>query len=317
MRSLRRISQVVFGWKGLVLFVGILTSTVARGDGVDEQWLVDPPQLFAVPVARPIPAFDLHLSSYSTFATDAHHVRTTAILGLTGLAQVEVTNVRVLSELESSRRTVENFPSAALKVYLPFGKVGWWIPDVAAVARRTFPGPEKRALAYRQQTGELYLVGSWNLFGAGRKPSGWRGMDVHVGMSLIGARVIPANPEAKDETTHQTTTNEEPMATPTKNIETPLVSNEWMPFGGIEVWLTRRAEVLAEVQWVPALNASQSGIETVWSARSGMRFFFTPYLSVDVGGLYQENFETIADTNFEARVSFTVPIHRLYRTRQP
>jgi hypothetical protein len=321
MRSLRRKSQAAFDWNVLVLLVGILASTVAKGDRVDEQWLVDPPQLFAVPVARPIPAFDVQLSSYSTFATAAHQVRATAILGLTGLAQVEVTNARIISELTSANRMVENVPAAGFKLYLPFGKVGRMIPDLAVVTWRTFPGAERRSLAYRLQTGELYVVGSWNLFGSPKKPSGWRGVDLHTGMNLTGARIYPAtggvamtdnHDELKNQTGGTDEMDSEPMASPVISASPPLVSNEWMPFAGVEVWLTRQAELLAEMQWIPVLNDSPLGIDTLWSARTGVRFFFSPYLTVDVGGQYQENFETVADTNLEARVSLTVPMHRFY-----
>lgn len=313
---------------GIVVGAGLLASAAAQPNekSVDEQWLSKPPQVFAVPTARPIPAYDLGLSSYSTFATDSHQIRTTGIFGLAGLAQIEATNIRVVADLAREARTIENIPAAGVKVFIPISRLTRILPDVAASAWRTFPATERRETSYRQETGDVYLVGSWNLFGSPGKTSGWRGIDIHAGANLSGARIRRASDPTMDagegeadqsmEPTDTTDGDHAAMPAPEALASgATTVSNEWMPFGGVELWLTRRVALLGELKWTPSVVKADGMVESVWSARSGVRVFFAPYLSADVGVQYQEDFDTVADTNLEARISLLVPVHQLLRRR--
>ena len=44
----------------------------------------------------------------------------------------------------------------------------------------------------------------------------------------------------------------------------------------------------------------------------GVRFFFTQYVTTDVGLRYQGNYDSVTDTNIEARVAVSIPTHLIY-----
>ena len=49
-----------------------------------------------------------------------------------------------------------------------------------------------------------------------------------------------------------------------------------------------------------------------WMMMFGVRFFFTQYVTTDVGLRYQGNFESVADTNIEAKLAVSIPTHLIY-----
>jgi len=44
----------------------------------------------------------------------------------------------------------------------------------------------------------------------------------------------------------------------------------------------------------------------------GVRFFFTQYVTTDVGLRYQGNFDSVTDTNIEAKLAVSIPTHLIY-----
>jgi hypothetical protein len=285
----------------VVLLCALAAGAAAeRTERLDEQWRLDPPYLFTVPVARPLPPFDVSVSAGSTFATGTHQIAGSVIVGLGGLAQAEYANIRVLRDMGGDDLMAEDVPAGGLKVYLPVASVARVFPDVAAAVRRTFERTRTDEANGRQQVADLHLVGSWNLFGTARRETGWRGIEVHAGAHLTGARLSGAAPAP------HTSAPESDMASER------TTDNRWRPFGGLEIWTTRTSELIAEVQWTPVLRVDSGALDTVWSGRAGMRFFFSPYFSADIGATYREDFETIADAQLLARASFAIPVHQLY-----
>ncbi|MDA1191560.1 MAG: hypothetical protein O3A46_07750 [Candidatus Poribacteria bacterium] len=264
---------------------GIVGGSAVAKTAVDEQRLVDPPHLFSIPTAQVLPAFDVNVAAESALSSDAHRIGGTLLVGVGDLAQIEWTTTRTYSDLGQPELKTVDAPSIGLRLALPLSRAGRLLPDVAASVRRNFEWQQDEPTPTQEFIGDLYLVGSWNLFGDHSPDSGWRGIDLHAGGNLTGLRRSDGG-----------------------GSET---LNEWTPFAGIELWMTRGSELMVEWRRLPI--ARGTALETAWSARGGMRFFFTPYLTLDVGAHYREDFETVADTNLEARFGFTVPVHQIHQ----
>ena len=263
----------------IITFAAIYTSSVYA----KRAELFEPPRLFDVPVADTLKSFDINLSGAGTFGTDRFSFLGTGYLGLGKMVQVEVGAVKVLRKLDEGESELTSIPAAGIKILFPGERVSWLLPDISASYRRTFGREEAiDALTYQKELADLFAMASKTLISL----RGWRGIRAHGGIDYIGASLTGS----KDQ--------------------------EFLrPFGGIEIWTTKKAKLMGEFKWVADFGPEDKPAlqdEPVWVAIAGARVFLTRFLTTDIGLKYQENFDTAADAKIEARVSLAIPTHLIY-----
>jgi len=246
--------------------------------------LFEPPRLFDVPVADTLKSFDINVSGAGTFGTDRFSFLGTGYFGLGKMVQVEIGAVKVLRKLDEDEAELTSIPTAGIKIFFPGERVSWILPDVSASFRRTFGREEERdSITYRKELADLFAMASKTLISF----RGWRGIRLHGGIDYIGASLTGSEPQ--------------------KFLK---------PFGGIEIWTTKKAKLMGEFKW----NADFGDEDKpelqqvpVWVAIAGARVFLTRFLTTDIGVKYQEDFTTAADAKIEARISLSIPTHLIWQ----
>ena len=268
-----------------ILFVSLLfTSRIPVVLAKEPVQLYEPPRLFIIPVADTLKAFDINASGATTWETGRVSFLGTGFLGLGDVAQVELSSLRTFSTQNGDFEELSSTPAAGVKLALPLEEHSRLLPNIAVSYHRSF-GEENEFQPYKQQLADLYLMASKSFFSKGE---GWRGFRLHAGADYFGARFE----------TNQT-------------VET---KGFWRPFGGIEIWASRYAKLMAEVEWFPRINVdAQPAIaeEPLWMTVAGVRIFITRFITADVGVRYQQDFDTIADAKLEGKVGLAIPTHLL------
>ena len=268
----------------LIIFLTICTSSVYA----DRVELFEPPRLFNIPVADTLKSLDVNASGSGTFETGQFSFLGTGYLGLGNIAQIEVSPVRILRKLNDGETELTRVPTAGVKIYIPFERASWLLPDISASYRRTFARDEaKDSITYKKELADLYVMASKTLISF----ENWRGIRLHGGVDYIGASLTGSKMQRE-------------------------TLKEFLPFGGIEIWATDRAKLMGEFEWVA--NFNEEGTipkledDSIWMAIVGARIFLTRFMTADIGVRYQENFETVADAKIEVSLSVSIPIHLIY-----
>jgi len=291
--------------------------------------LFEPPRLFMIPTAYTLKAYDINASGGATLESNQISFLGTGLIGLGNVAQFEFGALRQfrskndsmngtmddsigdsmddsmnnamipstksslmdrMDDSEDNSRNDEfidlgNTPVVGIKIALPLEQVSFLLPNLAVSYRRTFGREEEgEGGAYKRQLADLYAVASKSFFSKGER---WRGFSLHAGVDYFGARL---------------TMSEHSNSQSVKFLK---------PFGGLEIWASRHAKLMAEFEWVPEINEEMLMIEEepIWMSIVGVRIFFTRFLTADIGVRYQQNFDTIADAKVEANIGLSIPTH--------
>lgn len=284
----------------------------------------EPPRLFTIPMANTLRSLDFNLSGSTTFATDRFDFSGTGLIGLGDIAQFEISGLTVMSQLEGEKDKLKTTPAAGVKFYLPGENLYEYLPGLAVSFRRTFGGeeieqytvtkevmvdgeitkqPSKEDFTIKPQLADLYIVAT-----KGFSTENWRGIRAHAGVDIIGSQLFVN--------------------------DNKLPKSFVVPFGGLEVWATPRAKLMFEYKYLSVFDEEEAAkfvyekgeditekdleskvddvIMREWMMMFGVRFFFTQYVTTDVGLRYQGNFESVADTNIEAKLAVSIPTHLIY-----
>jgi hypothetical protein len=277
--------------------------------------LFEPPRLFVIPTAYTLKAYDINASGGATLESNQISFLGTGLIGLGNVAQFEFSTLRqfrskdysindtmddskggvmvptnIMDNSEDNSKNDEfidlgNTPVAGIKIALPLEQGFFLLPNLAVSYRRTFGRKEEgESVAYKRQLADLYAVASKSFFANGER---WRGFSLHAGVDYFGARL---------------TMSESSNSQSVKFLK---------PFGGLEIWASRHAKLMAEFEWVPEINEEELMIEEepIWMSIVGVRIFFTRFLTADIGVRYQQNFDTIADAKVEANIGVSIPTH--------
>jgi hypothetical protein len=279
--------------------------------------LYEPPRLFIIPVAYTLKAFDINASGGTTWETGQVSFSGTGFLGLGNIAQIEISSLRTFSVQDGDFETLTNIPAAGIKLALPLEERSRILPSIAVSYRRSFDNTVERGprsfdppdepddqpahneqasrlimesandvRPYKRQFADLYILASKSFFSSGEQ---WRGFRLHAGVDYFGTRL-------ELDSTEQT-------------------KSFWRPFGGIEIWASRHAKLMAEVEWFPKIHLNGEPTiddDPLWMTVVGVRIFITRFLTADVGVRYQQDFETIADAKLEGKISLGIPTHLLF-----
>jgi len=282
--------------------------------------LLEPSRLFNVPIADTVKAYDIGTTGGAAFGTKEFNFMAEAALGLGGIAQFEVGTISILSRVEGEESELQNLPIAGIKFYLPAGKIpdaGKFLPNISVAFRRTFGGEDvKGNTIYTKQLADLYIVASKEFLGwENRRLGAFR---LHAGGDFHSAQLKTTRGEYEQVVSFSKAQEREHKADQFSDIADFSPKSPVVPFGGVEIWAASKAKIMGEFGYTADFKEEvediNSKVDRVWMTVFGVRFFFTNYLTTDVGIRYQGNFETVADANIEAKLSLSIPTHLIYES---
>ncbi|MEZ4366863.1 MAG: hypothetical protein R2939_11310 [Kofleriaceae bacterium] len=217
-------------------------------------------QLFAMPTARVVGAYQLHLSGDVSSLSEPGVLSTSglAAIGFGDLAQLEYRHSAAVSA--GSEQTF-GLPAIGVQLEAPV-RPWWWWPRLAVALRFGLPREARAAPgapAVEERATDLYAVGGLEL----------PGVDVHLGVRVSAARIDPVGGQGAE-------------------VARTLV----LPTLGVRAATTRTTVMMAEVGKVPrftlAATATEPGdIDDALFARVGVRWALTPFLAVDASVGYR------------------------------
>lgn len=253
---------------------------------------VEPSGLYVAPTADIIPSLDLFIAGSGVFGAKAFSFQGTAAFGLAGIAQVEASAIGIGSSLKEGGLSTVYAPGFKMMLL----RTGKWThssgitsPGVAWALRSSVWREEvEEKITYNTKVADLYFVVTERL----------GPLSLHAGLDIFDARLKSNVMEGQ------------------KKEEAK--KNFFLPFGGLDIWVTERGKAMAEFGWTTNFNYVENGlqkdedIESIWVALLGVRFFLTRYIAVDVGVRYQQNYAGVSDANIESKIDISIPTHLLY-----
>ena len=92
------------------------------------------------------------------------------------------------------------------------------------------------------------------------------------------------------------------------------------PFGNVTILANEDTRLMAELQAIPFMDynikSQQVEIKKTWRAIVGVRFFVTPWISLDTGVKYLSSAKGIADSEVNAGINFVIPVKNLIRNEE-
>lgn len=243
-------------------------------------------RLFTVPTADVLRSLDVCLSGGGAFSAESERsFLGRAAIGLGDVAEVEISTLAVLNALENSSSSI---PTSAFKMRV-FSERGNR-PALAWVLRGTTSWRDidnpNADVDFSTRLTRLQAVASETV----------GTVDVHVGIGWADIRVKdPGGYEGG------------PL------FEGEMQRNLFSPFGGFSAPVNPRTTVMGEVDMVPRFDFEEGNttpeeiILYAWSGALGIRFYFTRWLSTDVGAVYRSDFDGLAEAAIRASANIMLP----------
>ncbi len=263
---------------------------------------VDPPRLYSVPIARVLGSMDIRLMGGGSFgvATDKSFLGTVGI-GLGDIAEVEFSTVGMVNNI-SRGNTV--FPTSAFKLLL-IPENRWHIPTLAIAVRSSANWQDvvsdrgvlaaDKAMYEGGITDIGYDTRFTTMFGVTTIRL-WA-FNLHAGLSLTDVRI-------KDLSVYsQMTGSQRDTEEKQKNLQGGFV--------GFDIEANPQTKLMLEVKTVSNyeynVDSMRIDVSESYLAIGGVRFFFSRWLSTDVGLWYQSDFKGIADMQIKIGLNLFIP----------
>jgi hypothetical protein len=249
---------------------------------------VEPTNLFSIPTGHVVRSLDLDVSGTGVLLSESgSRPLFGAALGIGDIAQLEVGSLGIVSGIDKPDELVDVL-SAGLRVQVPLTNYAQGL--AASFQRSGTYQVTKGGVFYDAKVGEFYTVATFANFPkpehATEPTAGWNGvkMKTHLGAKYIDARLDGANTTA---------------------------GAFWRPIGGIEIWKSdARARVVGEVNWIADFeNDGGERIDVVRVVTGGVRYFFSKHTTLDLGVRHQSNYDGLAESAIQTRLSFSIPTH--------
>lgn len=263
---------------------------------------VDPPRLFTVPTARVLGSMDIRLVGGGAFgvATDKSFLGTVGI-GLGNIAEVEFSTVGMVNNI-SRGSTV--FPTSAFKLQL-IPENRWNIPLLTVAFRSSSNWQDVRSdekvlaaevdflramvsnVGYDTRFTTMYGITTWKLWA----------LSLHAGVSLTDVRVKELAVGYSYGDSYYDPVEQQ------KNLTGG--------FFGFDIESNPQTKLMFEVLTVSnyQYNVETKNIDVseAYLGIGGVRFFFSRWLSTDVGVWYQSTFKGIADLQIKLGLNLFIP----------
>jgi len=275
---------------------------------------VDPPRLFTIPTARVLGSKDISLMGGGAFGVAVQQSFLGTIgMGLGNIAEVEFSTVGLINNISQGSPSVS---TSAFKIQLiPEDLFGWRFFPVLAVSIRSSADwkdvrSDWRALnsnkdfyvynEYTQSSSCAVNSIGYNtrftiMYGVATLPLG--PIQIHSGLTLTDIRV-------KDMAVDYVW--EEDNDTPEEKQKN-LIGG----FAGFEIEYNPQTKLMVEIKTDSKheynLETKEIEVSGTYVAIGGVRFFFTKWLSIDTGVLYQANYKGIADSQIKLGLNLFMP----------
>jgi len=276
---------------------------------------VDPPRLFTIPTARVLGSKDISLMGGGAFgvAEVQQSFLGTIGMGLGNIAEVEFSTVGLINNISQGSPSVS---TSAFKIQLiPEEMFGLkYFPTLAVSIRSSADWKDIRSdwralnsnkdfydyNEYTQRNECAVSSVGYNtrftiMYGVATFPLG--PIQIHSGLTLTDIRV-------KDMTVDYIW--EEDNNTPEERQKN-LIGG----FAGFEIEYNPQTKLMVEVKTDSKheynLETKEIELSHTYVAIGGVRFFFTKWLSIDTGVLYQTNYTGIADSQIKLGLNLFMP----------
>ena len=280
------------------VIAGLATSELSAGDGGRATMAAEPPleprSLFQMPTGGVVKSMDAEVSGLGVLFSDSSKPAIQAALGLGDIAQMEVGAIAIVSNLRRENELAA-VRTAGLKVHVPLGT---YARGVSASFQRSGSHTDVVDFVdWSAKVGEFHTVATI----ANHAPedvesaaAGWNGLKLqtHAGFKYMDARLRRGTDPG-----HMS------------EIEKTF----WRPVFGFEVWRDNsRARVVGELNWMTSFDDANNGtIEDIRVVSGGVRFFFSKHATFDIGVRQQSNYDGIAESAIQTKVTFHLPTHTL------
>ena len=283
----------------LILSAGILSAEPDSRAKITISEPVDPPRLFVIPTTKVLNSLDVTMAGGGVLGIEKDRSFLARVeLGLGDIAEVEFRTNDILSTLSKG---ITSMPTAAFKMRIIAEKQA--VPAIAwAYKKSLWKDDYNSNILFRSRMSILYLVGG-KTFGAVR---------LYAGLSFQDCRLQTwkAAPSSGNDVNQITSVD--------TNIITPEIYKILSsPFGGLEIKVNPKTKIMAEVSSFASFDYNKaSGAQTTDDIKKimvymiGIRYFFSNWISVDVGTRYQTNYTGFADSTVTAAMNLAFPLHR-------
>ncbi|MGC9363246.1 MAG: hypothetical protein ACP5FZ_01615 [Fidelibacterota bacterium] len=275
---------------------------------------VDPPRLFTIPTAGVLGSKDISLMGGGAFGVAVQQSFLGTIgMGLGNIAEVEFSTVGLINNISHGSPSVS---TSAFKIQLiPENLFGWRFSPQLAVAIRSSADwksvtSDSKALSANS---DFYVYNEFTqrkecavnaigystrftiMYGVATLPLG--PLRIHSGLTLTDIRIKDMNVDyiwLED--------NNAP-----KEKQKNLIGG----FAGFEIEYNPQTKLMVEVKTDSKheynLETKEIELSHTYVAIGGVRFFFTKWLSIDTGVLYQSNYTGIADSQIKLGLNLFLP----------
>ncbi len=273
---------------------------------------VDPPRLYSVPVARVLGSMDIRVMGGGAFgvATDQSFLGKVGI-GLGNIAEVEFSTVGMVTNITRGSTV---FPTSSFKLMLiPENK--WHIPALAVALRssanwqgvesdsRVLLADNSKFVEIDESSGALMSISGigyhtrfTTMYGVTTLKLWF--LSLHAGVSLTDVRV------------------KELMVSyyggwDSRSAPDELQKNLIGGFAGFDIESNPQTKLMFELRTVSNYEydtgKKRIDVSRAYLAIGGVRFFFSRWLSTDVGVWYQSTFKGIADMQIKMSLNIFIP----------
>lgn len=275
---------------------------------------VDPPRLFTIPTAGVLGSKDISLMGGGAFGVAVQQSFLGTIgMGLGNIAEVEFSSLGLINNISHGSPSVS---TSAFKIQLiPENLFGLrFFPQVAVAIRSSADwksvSSDRKALsansdfyAYNEFTQQKecavnaigYSTRFTIMYGVATLPLG--PLRIHGGLTLTDIRV-------KDMSVDYAWLED-------SNAPEERQKNLIGGFAGFEIEYNPQTKLMVEVKTDSKheynLETKEIELSHTYVAIGGVRFFFTKWLSIDTGVLYQSNYAGIADSQIKLGLNLFLP----------
>ncbi|MCH7575711.1 MAG: hypothetical protein IIA59_11375 [Candidatus Marinimicrobia bacterium] len=263
---------------------------------------IDPPKLFTVPAARVLGSLDIRLTGGGAFGVAADRSFLGKIgVGLGDIAEIEFSTVGMVTNITRGSAT---FPTSAFKLLL-INENRWHIPTLAVSFRSSADWQDVQsdktvldansatqdagitAVGYDTRFTEMNVITSAQLWS----------LNLHAGVSLTDVRVRDLSVESY---------LSGPYVDPEEKQKNLLGG-----FIGFEIESNPQTKLMFELKTVSNyqfnVDTKEIDVSDAFLAIGGVRFFFSRWLSTDVGVWYHSTFKGIADLQIKLGLNLFIP----------
>lgn len=276
-----------------------------------------PTKNFSTPTGRVLNSLEIIISGGSSFGIEESSGFLGRIsFGLGGIAEIELTRSSFMDNLTGKQKSL---PTSVFKVALIPQRFSqyWFVPDISLQLHSTpwssnvDPDSRLRAGIKADYAGmNLSSMNMENRFTTLYSIIGkdFNFLSLHGGITLTDVRVRNSYQWIYHQDLGYSVYHEIP----------DMQKNIFAPFGNLSILANKDTRLMAEIQAIPLMDynirSQKLEIKKTWLAIVGVRFFITPWMSLDTGVKYLSSAKGIADSEVNVGMNFVLPVKNIFHS---